>query len=546
MTPRLALCRVWRRSRVTFSARREAGGGCVRALPGWRYCKMVLHKHRSGGIDDMMADLASGAATKGVQGVSKAAATGTKFVGSAAATGLHAVEHAAGKANDAVENVTGIDIGGAAAAGVHAVENAAEKAVNVVEGATGIDIDRDGDIGVKGHHAKRQQTKAPVHLIRRRESASDLCMPTSMRELCERLAKYTVALLLTKASVCFLFTAVFVAIFAAIFEANEGPPDGTGIANGVDAVYYVIVTISTVGYGDFSPTKPGTRAVALIMIFSGTIFIFPLLSAGVAYLSDHVTKWGRDMLGRLFPLKHVDVDGDGQSDYAVPQHYAAYYFQNLLPSFALNLLVQLTFSLIFVAVSDVDFGTATYHCMVTATTVGYGDTGDVTASRGARLTVIFHIIFSVVLLAEMLNTVDSLRAERAAQLARVRQLERRLDAELYEQLIEHAKRLRPKVERDGLGLTELEFAITMLLQLEIVAWDQVQPFIKQFRKLNVTGDGRLGKNDLSVMQLASSKNLASLATHLGHRGSALTVAERSGAPSRQVTLRRSTSVPAGR
>ena len=86
----------------------------------------------------------------------------------------------------------------------------------------------------------------------------------------------------------------------------------------------------------------------------------------------------------------------------------------------------------------------------------------------------------------------------------------------------------------------------MLLQLEIVAWDQVQPFIKQFRKLNVTGDGRLGKNDLSVMQLASSKNLASLATHLGHRGSALTVAERSGAPSRQVTLRRSTSVPAGR
>ena len=73
----------------------------------------------------------------------------------------------------------------------------------------------------------------------------------------------------------------------------------------MDAVYYVIVTISTVGYGDFSPTKPGTRAVALIMIFSGTIFIFPLLSAGVAYLSDHVTKWGRDMLGRLFPLKHI-------------------------------------------------------------------------------------------------------------------------------------------------------------------------------------------------------------------------------------------------
>ena len=37
-------------------------------------------------------------------------------------------------------------------------------------------------------------------------------------------------------------------------------------------------------------------------------------------------------------------------------------------------------------------------------------------------------------------------------------------------------------------------------QLGVVEWDQVQPFIKQFRSLDVNGDARLGPEDLKLIK----------------------------------------------
>jgi hypothetical protein len=44
-----------------------------------------------------------------------------------------------------------------------------------------------------------------------------------------------------------------------------------------------------------------------------------------------------------------------------------------------------------------------------------------------------------------------------------------------------------QVERDGMGLTELEFSLTMLLELRRISPAELKPFIKQFRKLDVRG-----------------------------------------------------------
>ena len=45
------------------------------------------------------------------------------------------------------------------------------------------------------------------------------------------------------------------------------------------------------------------------------------------------------------------------------------------------------------------------------------------------------------------------------------------------------RRLRDaaRVERDGEGLTELEFVLAMVIELGMLEWDQVRPFIKQAR-----------------------------------------------------------------
>ena len=58
-----------------------------------------------------------------------------------------------------------------------------------------------------------------------------------------------------------------------------------------------------------------------------------------------------------------------------------------------------------------DYGTALYHCIVTATTVGFGDVDNTT--QVGRLWGCFHILISVAMLGELISTFDNLRSQRA-------------------------------------------------------------------------------------------------------------------------------------
>jgi len=49
----------------------------------------------------------------------------------------------------------------------------------------------------------------------------------------------------------------------------ENPQSGGHIENLFDAVYWAVVTLSTVGYGDITPLTPGGRVVAMALIFTG-------------------------------------------------------------------------------------------------------------------------------------------------------------------------------------------------------------------------------------------------------------------------------------
>ena len=90
----------------------------------------------------------------------------------------------------------------------------------------------------------------------------------------------------------------------------------------------------------------------------------------------------------------------------------------VVPAFrpALLLCTQAIFAVIY---SQLDpetfsFGSAFYLCIVTATTVGYGDVG-VSDDEGKRLFASVHILYSVSSLAALLNTVTVLSSERKIQ-----------------------------------------------------------------------------------------------------------------------------------
>ena len=55
----------------------------------------------------------------------------------------------------------------------------------------------------------------------------------------------------------------------------------------IQALYYSIVTLTTVGYGDFSPTTAGTQIFAIIYILTGFgVLVALLTSVAEQYLSQ--------------------------------------------------------------------------------------------------------------------------------------------------------------------------------------------------------------------------------------------------------------------
>ena len=168
----------------------------------------------------------------------------------------------------------------------------------------------------------------------------------------------------------------------------------------IDSLYFTLATMSTVGYGDLVPDTNGQRLFTIFMIFVGIIFVFSNVAKWIGLVVESFTARLRVQLDRMIPEETVDIDGDGEADYRVPRHAMVYYTKNLIPSLLLNVMLQMASAFIFVVIegNGMTYFDALYHCLVTATTVGYGDVA--IERQAARLWACFHIILSVALLGE--------------------------------------------------------------------------------------------------------------------------------------------------
>ena len=87
----------------------------------------------------------------------------------------------------------------------------------------------------------------------------------------------------TKMSVVILAAAAFFIIFVGgfgVFLVEHGHP-GANITRYSDAVWWAVVTLATVGYGDYYPVTAVGRIIAIFMMISG-VGIFALLVATFA------------------------------------------------------------------------------------------------------------------------------------------------------------------------------------------------------------------------------------------------------------------------
>jgi len=67
----------------------------------------------------------------------------------------------------------------------------------------------------------------------------------------------------------YLYAAVMIIIGAAVFHWLEG-------WGWLDSIYFVVITLTTIGYGDFSPTTPFTKLITIFYGLNGVILLLML------------------------------------------------------------------------------------------------------------------------------------------------------------------------------------------------------------------------------------------------------------------------------
>ncbi|KAJ8607113.1 hypothetical protein CTAYLR_009163 [Chrysophaeum taylorii] len=237
-------------------------------------------------------------------------------------------------------------------------------------------------------------------------------------------------------------------------------------------LYFLTVTVTTVGYGDVVPQNPTSQGVAIIYIFAGLIIIFPIIADAATFILNkqeaRVEKFARRF--RVFGPASLKIA------YSV-----------LL--IVLNMIIGMTFfGLQETQEGDWSRLDAVWWTLATVTTIGYGDLAFKHGDR-SRWFLTVYIPVSVIMVGAALANLAHAREEiKAAE--RERQLLARFDMNLIKEL-----------DTNGDGLDKAEYVLGMLQAMELVDKDKVQLYEEQFDEYDVDHSGKLTQEDLDLIEL---------------------------------------------
>ena len=91
-----------------------------------------------------------------------------------------------------------------------------------------------------------------------------------------------------KIIVFFLFVLILVTSIGTLMYMIEGQRPGTSFNNIPNSIYWAIVTMTTVGYGDITPETPlGRFLSAIVMLLGYTIFAVPTGIVSASMIQEH-------------------------------------------------------------------------------------------------------------------------------------------------------------------------------------------------------------------------------------------------------------------
>ncbi|XP_061366215.1 two-pore potassium channel 5-like isoform X1 [Gastrolobium bilobum] len=272
--------------------------------------------------------------------------------------------------------------------------------------------------------------------------------------------------------ICLLI--IYLSVGVAIYSFNRDNFSGIETHPVIDALYFCIVTMCTIGYGDIAPLTPVTKVFACVFVLVGFGFIDILLSGLVNFvldLQENMILTGLQMGARRgFSARNYIVDvAKGRMRI------------RLKVGLALGVVVLCIGigSLVLYFVEGLDSVDSIYLSVMSVTTVGYGDRAFKTLP--GRLFAAIWLLFSTLMVA---------RAFLYLAEARIDRRHRRMAKKVLHRQITVDDLLTADINNNGF-ISKSEYIIMKLKEMGKIQEKDVLQICDQFRKLDPSNCGKI-------------------------------------------------------
>jgi len=273
----------------------------------------------------------------------------------------------------------------------------------------------------------------------------------------------------------FVYLLVGVIIFYLFMDQISG--DRTNRV--LDAMYFVVVTMTSVGYGDLVPNSDTTKLLACAFVFIGMAIIALFISKAADYLVEK-----QEVV--FFKALHMNMKGSkAKMLRAMETNRIKYKFYTVALLLAMVVAAGTLFLWKVEKLSIVD---SFYSVCATITTLGYVHKSF--SSQLGRVFAIFWIIMSTILMAQFLMCLAELYTERRQKMLAKWVLNRRITTMDLE-----------AADLDGdRQVGAAEFVLYKLKELGKISQEDLSSFLEEFDRLDVDQSGTLSAYDLTLAQ----------------------------------------------
>ncbi|XP_050203712.1 two-pore potassium channel 5 [Mercurialis annua] len=265
-----------------------------------------------------------------------------------------------------------------------------------------------------------------------------------------------------------------------IYSFNRDNFSGIETHPVVDALYFCIVTMCTIGYGDIAPLTAGTKVFACVFVLVGFGFIDILLSGLVNYVLD--LQENMILAGIQMGKTH---GGFSARNYIIDVEKGRMRIR-LKVGLALGVVVLSigVGTLVLYYLEDLDWVDSVYLAVMSVTTVGYGDRAFKTLP--GRLFAAIWLLFSTLAVA---------RAFLYLAEARIDKRHRRITKWVLHRDITVEDLLAADINNNGF-VSKSEYVIYKLKEMGKIGEKDIMQICNQFSKLDPNNLGKITLPDL--------------------------------------------------